>query len=723
MEGDEDLLVLRPVARMAQILGQHLIRDNIVGVLELVKNGYDADAENVVVDLRHLKDPARTEIMVLDNGTGMDEDTIRGPWSEPAHGGKQNDKNIQKRSGKGRLPLGEKGVGRFATQKLGRILEMVTRPKGSRFEFLVTIDWDDFDNSDAYLDQIRFPLERRIPEVFAGDAHGTRLLMRNSPTPWKPSNVKALQAGMMRLLSPSRENRDFAVTLRCAEYPEMEDLERGIVLEKFQFKIECQIRENGVTSYTYVHRNPDGTTETIKEPKMNVWASVNKNWQTRDPVCGPLRIILYAWLRPIANLNEYGLTREQLDELSGVSIYRDGFRIIPYGDKGDDWLRLDIRRTNQPGTKYGNNQIIGQIEITQDRNKDLIDKTSREGLWENDAYSDMRDIVLGVLGCLETASMEERGRAKKQTKLVKTLKAKITELERQVSEIKNRPKTPDVETKVAEDEAATSEPPTVSVPIDRLAGIEQSAREINLSSDEVIRESSEVAEEKREEFLHLMGMGLSAERFTHEFDRLVAGMSHNFARIEEKHPHYGWTKALRRSLDQLINEVSLISTARYVRRPPKEQVVDIRNVLKMALNAHQSIIEEYKIRVEMPQGGDFEINISLASISQVLDNVISNAFYWLNLKSEINDRRIHIAINGQDRSIIISDNARPIPRHIKNTLFNNPFVTTKPDGRGLGLYISNEILKKNNGEIDFLPDSDPRNMYGLASFIISFHQK
>src|SRR2546427_7332475 len=103
MTDSADRLFLKPVARMVKILGEHLIRDNTVGVMELIKNGYDADAENVTVELKHLSDPTRTEIIIEDDGTGMDEAIIKGPWCEPAHGGKQSEKDKLKPSKKGRL--------------------------------------------------------------------------------------------------------------------------------------------------------------------------------------------------------------------------------------------------------------------------------------------------------------------------------------------------------------------------------------------------------------------------------------------------------------------------------------------------------------------------------------------------------------------------------------------------------------------------------------------
>ncbi|MCA2003651.1 MAG: ATP-binding protein [Candidatus Nitrosotenuis sp.] len=724
----EDRLILRPVARMVKILGEHLIRDNTVGVMELIKNGYDADAEKVTVELKNISDPIRTEIIIEDDGTGMDEATIKGPWSEPAHGGKQSEKDELKPSKKGRLPLGEKGVGRFASQKLGRYLEMVTRPEGSDVEYHVNIDWNIFDKDNSYLDEIGFPLEKKSPQVFTGTKHGTRLVIKEARTPWKKQDVEKLQASLIRLLSPTNSIQNFSVDFKCDEYPELENLDRGDILSKYQFKIDCTINEKGRVSYKYYSRNSDGKEEEISVDDMNLWSQVNEDWEKYDPTCGTFRVIICAWLRGAENLEKYGITRIQLSNLAGMSIYRDGFRILPYGDFGDDWLGLDLRRTNQPGEKYGNNQIIGQVEITQEKNRCLTDKTNREGLQENEAYFDMRDLVLGVLSLIETESLEARSSMKKTTETTKTLRTKVDELTKKIEELKAQPqKTVVVEEPESVPTGVTKTlPPTktevvVEVPVEKLTNLEEQARVVDTSITEAIKEFAEVKEEKREAFLHLMGMGLSAERFSHEFDRMVASLSGNIKSLEDQHPYDRRIKALRIICDSLKNEVALMSAARFVRRQVENPEVKVRDVIAMSLAAHASYIDDNKIQIEYADGDDFIAKISTASLSQVLDNVIANATYWLNVKTEINDRKLSIVVNATSKTITISNNGSKIAPNIKRALFLAPFVTSKPDGRGLGLYICHEILKRNNASIEFLSEDNSENKYKSAAFKITFH--
>src|SRR5947209_2148227 len=111
-------IAFRPRARLVSVLGEHLISDQAVGLIELVKNAYDADATEVSVSLETLWSPETTRIVVEDNGTGMSLDDVETRWLSPAVDYKERDKLRQNRTLMGRLPLGEKGVGRFAVHKI-----------------------------------------------------------------------------------------------------------------------------------------------------------------------------------------------------------------------------------------------------------------------------------------------------------------------------------------------------------------------------------------------------------------------------------------------------------------------------------------------------------------------------------------------------------------------------------------------------------------------------
>lgn len=218
-----------------------------------------------------------------------------------------------------------------------------------------------------------------------------------------------------------------------------------------------------------------------------------------------------------------------------------------------------------------------------------------------------------------------------------------------------------------------------------------------------------------------MGIGLAAERFAHEFDRCVAALSANLKKLEAIRPYDPNVKALRVIFDTLKSEVTLMGAARYVRKPPEPVEVNVSDVIEMVLLAHAKEFEDYSIKVEKDFGEGFKIKVSVAALSQVFDNVIANAIYWLSGKSEVNERNLHVQINKDEQSVIISNNGPKIQPHIKRSIFaGRPFVSSKPSGRGLGMFITQKILERNNGSIELLDENDPRNKFGGAAFRISF---
>src|SRR5437870_1432135 len=120
-------LPFRPRARLISMLGEHLISDQAVGLVELVRNSYDADSTEVEVELKGLAGAATTTVTVKDNGVGMTPEDIEEKWLSPAVDHKERDKSALRRTALGRLPIGEKGVGRFAVHQIGKQLELVTR--------------------------------------------------------------------------------------------------------------------------------------------------------------------------------------------------------------------------------------------------------------------------------------------------------------------------------------------------------------------------------------------------------------------------------------------------------------------------------------------------------------------------------------------------------------------------------------------------------------------
>ncbi len=719
----------RPKARMVKIIGEQLIRDNTVGLLELIKNSFDADASTVKIQLNNLSNPKKTEIIIEDNGFGMNEGTIKGPWMEPAHEGKEEDKIHKRRTPKGRLCLGEKGVGRFATQRLGKTLELITKSKESNEEFYLKIEWENFEKSNKYMDEIQLVLIKRSPEVFKKGS-GTRLVMRGSRDTWKKKDIERLHANLIKLVTPKKDMKDFRIILKCPEHPEFENLEQSDILDKYQFKIDCKIDKKGLAKFVYYERSPDGHVHK-KSGKRNLWAQINpEDWVRRYPECGPFKITLTAWLLHV--INGYDISKAHLKVLGGISIYREDFRILPYGDEQDDWLGLGPRRINSPGKKYANNQIIGIVEVDQINNPKLQDKTNREGLQENEAFYDLKLFSVGVLGILEEMSSEERSKVKPKVHKVKEeLETKNVELRSQVEKLTDEIEKIKVGATPSDKSDKISVQETVTIPIKQIeqlqkeaSKIEESRAEINDSIDYIIHDLSEIKENQKEAFIHLMGIGLAAERFAHEFEREVSMINScaddlNAALPSEKNIQQKIHR-LMLSVNALKNEVALMGVSRYIRRSQNRTDTSVNQIVKLVLDGHKREIEESDIKIESSKN-DFKVLMSEASLSQVIDNIISNAIYWLQQKSEKTRRFIFITINPMERTILISNNGSRILPNIKTDLFKVPFTTAKYEGRGLGMFITSEILQRNNAYIELLDENNKDNKFRSAAFKITFH--
>lgn len=162
----------RPKAQILIQLGDQLIKNEGIALLELIKNSYDADATECEVNLSYLDSEMLGEIVIEDNGVGMSFETIRDVWMQPGNTHKKNQVDEDKKTNLGRLPIGEKGIGRFGIHKLGKEIEIITRSKGNP-EVYFKIDWSKFD-SNQFLDEIPITIKEREPQKFMNST-GTRI--------------------------------------------------------------------------------------------------------------------------------------------------------------------------------------------------------------------------------------------------------------------------------------------------------------------------------------------------------------------------------------------------------------------------------------------------------------------------------------------------------------------------------------------------------------------
>lgn len=588
----------RPRARLVSVLGEQLIRDATVGLLELVKNGYDADADHVSVSLLNLADPEQTVIAVEDDGAGMDLETVLRRWLEPATGHKEEAKKRAERTLRGRLPLGEKGVGRFAAHKLGRQLTLISRSRNataelSDVEIVVQIDWDQFDDPDAYLSDISVAYQERIPQLFL-DRSGTYLEMRSTRSRWSRRDVERVSQSLRRLMSPFRTPEAFSVALHCPEYPQYENLDAGEILKSAHAEMIVVVDESGVAEYDYRFSLPPYPERRESSGPVDLRQKI-KSWQppTRTPQCGPFYVALYVWDRAAESLKLSGINATDLNQYNGVSVFRDGIRVLPYGEPEDDWLEIDHARYMRTSDAFERRNVVGMVEINQATNEKLHDKSNREGFIENEAYHDLRDLMLAVMNIAYNEFSQDRRLVREAQKREKReLLPAISQLETSVATVANAL----TQTQELANNLVQQGRIAPAVAQEMMAVLQQSNQTLTTAVQETREAAADAAsriDEEREMLLALAGLGLAAERFTHEFARMTREASDLLHEIEKQSiiqqaAHLkSRVEALGVTLEALRDLVLALGPMFYIRRKTVEKPLDVKTIVAHALLLNQ----------------------------------------------------------------------------------------------------------------------------------------
>jgi len=691
IEKGSGVSILRPRARLLRTFGDELISSETVAVIELVKNAYDADATRVWVCFHEPLEAGKGMIEVIDNGHGMDLETIQNAWMEPATLMRRRNRLSEQF---GRRVLGEKGIGRFATSRLADKLEVITKRNEMDREVRVVFDWREFDDEEKYLDQIKVVWEQSEPkEIRPGGVihklwnklgepdknelnHGTILRMREFKTKWGDEQFDDLQRRLSRLISPAfgeldyTLREDFQIFLELPEAfqgysetiqpPEIVKrphyILKGEVDSKGSYNLSLQIREKGI------EENKEGILH-LEDGEL--------------PKCGPFKIELRVWNRDTASLNavagnEFTVAeiRHYLDFASGASIYRDGFRVLPYGEPREDWLRLDYRRFQKPTVNISNNQVIGSVFITSEDNPMLRDQSNREGLMEGEAFDDFKESVLSMLTILENRRYQEKPKRKKMTERGLFVDFNLTNIWEYV-----RSKHP-------QDTAL-------------LNAVKEKEKDLE--------KRIEAAEEVISRYRRLATLGMLIDTVLHE-GRLplskIINVTH-VARQDVNQIHENGKKIvsqLRGHFKTILTQSDVLATLfRKIepfggRRRGRPERISLERVIHDAFSVLDKEIEQVGVEVDLPTTYT-EVTVDQAEIQEVIVNLLNNSLYWLKQVPK-DSRFITVKIKREEEyelEIIFSDSGPGIEEEYQDMIFD-PYVSTKPSGVGLGLTIAGEIV-------------------------------
>lgn len=677
---------MRPRARLIGLLGEELISDEPVALVELVKNAYDADAASISIRFEGSDPDSPERIVIEDDGVGMSLNTVLHSWFEPGTVTKKRDS----RSARGRPYQGAKGIGRFASARLGDTLLMETQ-SASDPGVSVFLSWGRF-SDDAYLEDIDLDYSTG---AITGLQRGTRLTIEGLKGHWGEDAYRKLHARLSRLISPFEDVVDFKVELEIPAYPELSGIvDPPLALNSPKYLMRASISAEGLLdSSIWIDDEPVKTLAGHQfMPKGEV------------PECGAFTFEIRAWdrdregLEPLASKfdTSVALLRKTLNTYCGVSIYRDGFRVYPYGEAGNDWLQLDLRSRQKPGQNLANNQMVAAIKINRSSNPELKDRSAREGMIKNSAHEALEQWFKSALQQLEETRYSVRPRQEKgrQDSLFEAF---------------------DLSSAILKARAELgSEHPIVKLLVD---------------AEKQVSDGVDRVQEVFSRLLLSAGLGHMVDIVIHEIGAplgkinrqleilrkdLVAALSHPLPEKLEKS-----LVSIKSWSEHIFNLRQRLEPHTAGRRG-KAASFDVGEEISLTLALYEALLHRQKLNclIEQPDG-PIGVRMSSAAFGQIVANLIDNAVYWTSFKHGLGKGgQIIVRINRLDHgfSVAIHDDGGGVEISDREIIFDSYF-SKKPNGMGLGLYIARLVIEP-YGRVVYRDDS----LLGGACFEARFEQ-
>ena len=787
-------------------LGSELVSDSVTAIMELIKNSYDADADYVKVTINtndELLDPTlfyqgrKGYIVIEDNGCGMNEEIIRNSWLVISFSNKRPINGIKPKTKKLRTPLGDKGLGRLSTQRLASVCEIYSKTEDDDY-IHAGFEWKSFDDVsklsdvDVQLNGEKFSLSR-----------GTRLVLTGlvDSGSWSGSNLERFKGQLSQLISPYDENKPFKVFLEVdGERIDVENDFRhldNVCISNILFSYEGRkaslelsikmqkLRGNALHADQYnryiLSDNGEGFTNFLLSKKKN--SSFTKSnscyfLQYTDeididtqllmprspfdagmvdpgPFKGRIREFSFladnsSWENLYTSFDDY---KSFVQNQIGVKVYRNGFAIKPYGIDGQDWLELGKGQTSG-SSFYGlrPRNVVGYVAIDEANNKDLKDKTDREGLIENDFYRSFLKINMEIIRRVNEALQIIRRsyndyikecRPEVGVKTFPQAVKRITETAQQGTDLVAEFKT--VNEEIAEirkevenagkdnqdlfgdqikekDEALKK----ASEFLSRYNSISQKALQVIESTPE-LRQAIEIITPMVEnmkmqlgELASLASLGLVSEILSHDLGQIVTRLMRETMQISrkidaglviEKDEIRHLLEYVKSTVSSIKNQLKHLDSSFKYKREERNAICISQLIGRDEKGFYADKLKEHNIDLEIDVKSDFTVMVNKGRMIQVFDNLINNSLYWLDrCKQMDNATELKMKATIKAPFVYFEDNGWGIERNVEDSIFE-PFVTRKPlgEGRGLGLYIVKNLLNAENCDIALC---DERNLSG-----------
>jgi len=695
-----EIYKIRPAGRHILTIGRDLIQDKFAAIVELVKNAYDADSPDVEIHFQAETDGSKYSISVLDHGHGMSRETVLNKWLVPS----TDDKLTRTHSPAGRIMQGRKGIGRYAASILGHDLLFETVTSECQ-KTTVHIEWKNFESA-RYLDEV----DILVKTTAVNEPMGTRLTMTGDQEllkEWSQEQFNNLRRELKMLIPPvstllSTQENTFDIYLHIENFPEVDDIHQIIepfpILDFYDYRISGKISSDGKGNLIY----------SCQKSRNMVDEQIDFQAEHGPTGCGELLIDIRAYDRDkeaIDSLISRGLkddsdnyigkqqARQILNQINGIGVYRNGFRIRPLGEAHFDWLKLNQQRVQNPSLRVGSNQVVGYVQIQSEELSDLIEKSARDGLKDNQAFKRLTEISKQVISELERKRFiyrQKAGISRPALKIEYELEQMFSfdDMKRIIQKklIKGA-----VDTKTRED--------IVSI------------------IDKEVDNKNKLAENIRQAVAVYQGqatLGKIINVVLHEGRRPLNYFKNQIPNIKYWQKKFTQTNdseyldkiimgidGLAENSNFFVNLFSRLDPLAAGKRSARKNI-NIKKAIHDAFSIFDEQIKNGKILLSINSPDNIEIKAWPQDIHAIFINLVDNSIYWL-LKSPEENRKIYVDVKTQN-SILEYIDFRDTGPGIQSELIASevifePQFTTKPDGTGLGLAIAGEAAYRNNFEL------------------------
>lgn len=686
----DDKIPLKMHPRVFAALGADLVTNDIVAVIELVKNSYDAFASEARVSFCRHESSLFPYLEIKDNGLGMTKEVIDEVWCTVATPYKEAHPFV-KCGDKIRRVSGAKGLGRLAVARLGKSLRMITKASETE-SWEVNVNWNAIASADSVSACYISRKEYRGNLAPAG-WHGTILQINDLNGVWSSAEYEELEENLARLLSPFESPSEFRIFLKKLDTHDSNvvEIESPKFLNEPKYKIWGNVDNSGMIFWNYAFQPIDKrpgrmTAGSIAWEQIRMTASEEKDQQLpREMQSGPFKFEIRAWdigaddiLEVSSHFNiQKRFIRSAIRSHKGLSVYRDNILVLPKSDNAKDWLGLDLRRVSRVGDRLSTSQIVGHISISADENPKLMDTSDRERLAINDEYKQFSLILRSIVSILENERSQDRV-ASEPEKPMEELFSKLS-AEDLLSEVMT-----------IADEGGTLED---TMPIIR-------------AFSKKLEDVKATLQQRMIYYSRLATVGTIAQMLVHEIRNSTTVIAY-FLKLLTRELRSTFSDNIEQyfqksetSVDRLEHLSSIFLPLANRMFNSKKRTTDLSQYVNNCLELLSSDLIRLKIQTETFFQENVVLSVDPAEFSSILLNLLTNAVYWLAQVPE-GSRRIVIrcTLLGSSRCLISVDDTGPgIPDdYVDKVLW--PGVTRKPNGIGMGLTVAAELVAASDGKL------------------------